>query len=345
LRLNLVVAAQDLGRTRIAISPLQNLIIGFWGHQPSREARSWQRAVRRNVPPAAAPLLELINAHPWYVPDFLTPLLPVGRQAAEPSLAAELDALRSVDEAWIRADLWYVDALPDVPHSVRELREGDGRQLARLVDAARALFRSCLAEQWPAIEQRLRADVARRGAQMAAAGSGAVLSGLSSRLSWPEENVLTIALDACSERRGPRELTVDLSGHGLVLMPSPFAGPDAIVLTGSVTATRQAALAYQATAMPSAVDERDALTVLVGRGRARALRAVQGSATTTDLARRLGVGKSTASEHAAALRAAGLVTTHRAGRHVHHTTTDLGRRLLADNASEPSEVLARVPRG
>ncbi|MFE7530126.1 winged helix-turn-helix domain-containing protein [Kitasatospora sp. NPDC057542] len=59
------------------------------------------------------------------------------------------------------------------------------------------------------------------------------------------------------------------------------------------------------------------------------MRAVQGSATTTELARRLGVGKSTASEHAAALRAASLVTTHRTGRTVRHTTTDLGHRLLA----------------
>ncbi|MFJ9447471.1 hypothetical protein ACIRRH_37370 [Kitasatospora sp. NPDC101235] len=122
MRLNLVVGAQDLGHTRIAVSPLQNLIIGFWGHQPSHEARRWQRAVRGNVPRTAVPLLELINAHPWYVPDFLTPLLPVGHDTAGPSLATELDALRAVDEARVRADLRYVDALPDAPRGVRELR-------------------------------------------------------------------------------------------------------------------------------------------------------------------------------------------------------------------------------
>jgi DNA-binding transcriptional ArsR family regulator len=321
--------AQDMGRTRIAVSPLQNLIIGFWAHQPSREARSWQRAARGNVPHAAAPLLELINAHPWYVPDFLTPLRLAGQGAAGPSLAAELDALRSVDEAQIRADLRYVDALPGVPRSVRELREGAGHRMARLVDAAGALFRSCLAEHWPGIEQRLRSDIAQRGAQMAAGGSGAVLTGLSSRLSWRGTNVLTIAFDGCPRRQGPAESTVNLSGHGLLLTPSPFAAADSIVLTGSVTASRPAVLAYRAISSPSAAHERDALTALVGRGRARALRAVEGTATTTDLARRLGVGKSTASEHAAALRAAGLITTHRTGRNVHHTTTDLGQRLLA----------------
>ncbi|MFG2848515.1 ArsR/SmtB family transcription factor [Kitasatospora sp. NPDC048296] len=336
LRLNLVVEAQDLGRTRIAVSPLQNLIIGFWGHQPSREARLWQRTVRRHVPHAAAPLLELINSHPWYVPDFLTPLLPAAHNTAGALLAAELDALRSATEAQIRADLRYVDALPGVPSSVLELREGAGRHLARLVDAAHSLFRSCLAEDWPGIEQRLRTDIAHRGAQMASSGSGVVLTGLSSRLTWRDNNTLTVALDGCRRRQGPQESTVSLSGHGLVLMPSPFAGADSIIITGSVTASRQAVIAYRAASSPPAAHERDALTALVGRGRARALRAVQGTATTTDLARRLGVGKSTASEHAAALRAAGLVTTHRTGRNVRHTTTDLARRLLTDNASEPA---------
>ncbi|WP_026412332.1 ArsR/SmtB family transcription factor [Actinomadura oligospora] len=331
MRLNLVAETQDLGHTRIAVSPLQNLVIGFWGHQPSREARAWQRARRRLVPHAAAPLLELINAHPWYVPDFLTPVLPAPRDGAGPSFATELEALRSLTEARILEDLRYVDALPRAPRSVRELREGSGRRLAGLVDGARSLFRACLAEDWPGIEQRLRADIAQRGAQMATAGPASMLSGLSSRLTWRDDATLTLTFNACRRTHGPEERTISLSGHGLLLMPSPFTGPDSLAITGSVTSSRQAVIAYHATApTPGPAHGRDALTVLVGRGRARALRAVQGTATTTELAGRLGVGKSTASEHASALRAAGLITTHRAGRSVRHTTTELGRRLLAD---------------
>lgn len=329
----MVTETQDLGRTRIAVSPLQNMVIGFWAHEPSREAQSWQRTHRRNVPRAAAPLLELINAHPWYVPDFLTPVLPATGDASGAAFAAELDAMRSVTDARIQDELRYIDALPGVPRSVLELREGSGRHLARLVDAARSLFRTCLAEDWPVIEQRLRADVAQRGAQMATAGPASMLAGLSSKLTWSDGSTLTAELDRCLRKRGALEMTVSLSGHGLLLMPSPFTGPDSLAITGSVNGSRQAVVAYHATGTTpeaAAVHGRDALTVLVGRGRARALRAIQGTATTTDLALRLGVGKSTASEHAAVLRAAGLVTTHRVGRSVRHTTTELGRRLLAD---------------
>ncbi|MEU8618114.1 winged helix-turn-helix domain-containing protein [Streptomyces sp. NPDC048623] len=334
LRLHLVAGTQDLGRTRIAVSPLQNLVIGFWGHQPSRETRAWQRARRPHVPRSAVPLLELINAHPWYVPDFLAPVLPAARDAAGPSLATELEALRALTETELQAGLRYVDALPGVPRSVLELRDGSDRHLARLTDAARLLFRACLAEDWPGIEQRLRADVARRAAQMVSAGPGSMLTGLSTRLTWRDDSTLTIALDGCRREQGPAETTVSLAGQGLLLMPSPFAGPDSLVITGSVTSSRQAVIAYHATtAAHGAVPGRDPLTALVGRGRARALRAVQGTATTTELARRLGVGKSTASEHAASLRAAGLVTTHRTGRTVRHTTTALARRLLTDDTA------------
>jgi len=329
----MVLGAQDLGRTRLVVSPLQNLIIGFWGHQPSRERIQWQRAARRRVCRTSAPLLELINAHPWYVPDFLTPILSTAGNTPSSGIAEELDALRAVSDAQIHADLAPLHALPDVPRSVLNLRETGARQVARIVDAARALFASCLAEDWPAMRQRLRADVAHRGAQMAASGSGSTLTGLSPRLTWRDADTLTVALGACERRSGRAEVSVELSGQGLLLVPSPFAGPGTVVITGSVTASRQAVLAYPAIHGPApaaAGRDVDALAALVGRGRARALRAVHGTATTGELAHRLGIGVSSASEHASALRAAGLVTTYRTGRHVHHTVTDLGRRLLAD---------------
>ncbi|MFF5715681.1 winged helix-turn-helix domain-containing protein [Streptomyces buecherae] len=50
--------------------------------------------------------------------------------------------------------------------------------------------------------------------------------------------------------------------------------------------------------------------------------------TTGQLARRLGLSDATASEHAAALRGAGLITTARAGRAVRHLRTALGDLLV-----------------
>jgi DNA-binding transcriptional ArsR family regulator len=79
---------------------------------------------------------------------------------------------------------------------------------------------------------------------------------------------------------------------------------------------------------------------LVQRRRARALRAIgDGATTTTGLAQRLGVTPPTASEHAAALRNAGLITTRRSGRKVHHQLTAIGANLVAANQIGASKEL------
>src|SRR5207253_1736591 len=76
--------------------------------------------------------------------------------------------------------------------------------------------------------------------------------------------------------------------------------------------------------------ERPGLPALIGPTRAKILAATAnaGGTTTTDLARRVGVSVSSASEHAAVLRNAGLLVTTRIGGAVHHTTTALGEQLL-----------------
>ncbi|WP_225801542.1 helix-turn-helix domain-containing protein, partial [Streptomyces sp. NK15101] len=76
-----------------------------------------------------------------------------------------------------------------------------------------------------------------------------------------------------------------------------------------------------------AADGEGALVGVLGRTRAELLRDLTAPRTTTELARRLGVSNATASAHAAALRAAGLLTTTRTGRSVHHAPTPLGELL------------------
>ncbi|MBT2404775.1 MULTISPECIES: helix-turn-helix domain-containing protein [unclassified Streptomyces] len=57
-------------------------------------------------------------------------------------------------------------------------------------------------------------------------------------------------------------------------------------------------------------------------------------ALTTGLARRIGVSNATASAHASALRAAGLLTTTRTGRSVHHARTPLAELLLTGGTAD-----------
>jgi DNA-binding transcriptional ArsR family regulator len=71
-----------------------------------------------------------------------------------------------------------------------------------------------------------------------------------------------------------------------------------------------------------------ALAALVGRTRAAVLYSVADGCTTTELARRAGISLPAASQHAAVLRNAGLITTRRAGSAVLHALTPLGAELL-----------------
>ncbi|GAB3160008.1 hypothetical protein GCM10027059_07160 [Myceligenerans halotolerans] len=71
-----------------------------------------------------------------------------------------------------------------------------------------------------------------------------------------------------------------------------------------------------------------ALAALLGRTRARALRELAGSASTTLLAQRMDISPASASEHTTVLRRAGLVTSQRDGRRVVDVLTELGQGLL-----------------
>ena len=79
------------------------------------------------------------------------------------------------------------------------------------------------------------------------------------------------------------------------------------------------------------------LSDLLGRTRAAVLGAVRGGRTTTELAHTVGTSLGSASQHAAVLRSAGLISTHRTGPAVLHSLTPLGESLLqaADGRLEP----------
>ena len=67
---------------------------------------------------------------------------------------------------------------------------------------------------------------------------------------------------------------------------------------------------------------------LLGRTRAAVLRSLDGGTTTSELAGRLGISVSGASQHASALREAGLVSSRRDRNRMLHSVTDLGDQLV-----------------
>nr|BFE81618.1 hypothetical protein GCM10020093_042190 [Planobispora longispora] len=73
---------------------------------------------------------------------------------------------------------------------------------------------------------------------------------------------------------------------------------------------------------------------LLGRARAELLEALRSPATTTELARALGVTPSAVSQHLAVLRENGLVARERSGRNVLYMTTALGVSLTSPSSPD-----------
>ncbi len=198
---------------------------------------------------------------------------------------------------------------------------------------------------WPLVQDLHRAEFTRYALTAAEQGLAAALATVApgSRLRdgvwrWPAAPSAREAGEAggIPEVRKAREIRLD--GRGLVLLPTfhwrggPLVQdlPDRpVVLTypvgGGVPPTPESR-GSQDSRGPGG--EAGGLTAALGRTRTAVLQALTEPRTTTDLARRTGVSNATASAHAAALRAAGLITTTRTGRSVHHERTPLGTLVM-----------------
>jgi DNA-binding transcriptional ArsR family regulator len=325
------MTSADLARVGFETSPLVNLVRGLdqlGSTRPMRSAhRRWLAGALRQIPERCRPLMELLNAIPNYAPAFLIPDLPQGGRLHR-GLDDELDALRAVRDTDLALDFTIFDTWERRPSRAYDaLRDRGERLIPVLTDAMHALYTACLADDWPDIRRTLDADIGRRARQMATDGPGAVLNDLHPKLSWEPEQ-LSLAVSKVPDWR------YDLRGDGVTFSPSVFGH-----YVGSLIAPgRRSIMAYpvsdlEAAAALSGEDtaQHDGLAALIGRARAAALRAIGDDPTTGELALRLGVKAPTASAHAAALRAAGLVVTERTGRSVRHRLTGLGAELIAAN--------------
>ncbi|QGZ47318.1 ArsR family transcriptional regulator [Streptomyces sp. QHH-9511] len=122
------------------------------------------------------------------------------------------------------------------------------------------------------------------------------------------------------------------AGAGLVLIPSVFTGPGPFT---RVTPSEPPQLAYPARGTGALWQPRGAATgsralaAVLGRSRTLLLTELASPASTTGLALRTGLSTAGVSQHLTALRDAGLVSAHRAGRSVLHARTSVAESLLA----------------
>ncbi|MEV4820351.1 helix-turn-helix transcriptional regulator [Micromonospora sp. NPDC049274] len=263
---------------------------------------------------AATAILRHLLPERGRLPDFVTPL-----DGLE-SLAAGLEAIRATPACRVRAEATASYAGVSATPLRRRFAAADPEVLDLFGGAVASWFDAVLAPLWPDLVSTHRQQVTLASQRLAQHGLAGLFAGLHPAIRW-REPVLEVRTWWSGDVVG--------TGHGVILLPSPFAGlrPRVLVQPG-----RPILLVYPAP-MPIRGDapEGDPLGRLLGATRAAVLRrlAGEGGLTTTALSRAVGVSLSSASEHATALRAAGLVVSEREGGTVRHHVTPLGAGLLS----------------
>jgi DNA-binding transcriptional ArsR family regulator len=318
------LSARGVAQIRFAVSCLWEVVAsvrvlrnprGHAVHLPWVDRVRGRLADAGLIGPNGGLLWQLIPAEPRYLPDFLTPA-PSGLM---PDLEAELAPLRATPAERVRTDL---DLFAGTGSAVvGDLYSDPDRGLRRLATEIAEYWQLAIAPDWPRIRSLLDAEVHYRARTLVEAGAHRLLNDLHDRIRWADDAVFI---------RQPYCSAPDVaSGGGMVLVPSVFAWPSVL----SVAADDIPQIAYPvrgvATLWERSEVSVDALSAVIGRGRAHLLAEMRSPMSTTELARRTKMSPGGVSQHLAALRAAGLVTTHRHGRSVLSVRTSAAEALLS----------------
>ncbi|PTA46646.1 winged helix-turn-helix domain-containing protein [Micromonospora sp. RP3T] len=326
LRLN----ATDLSRTVLRSDPAVLIELAmaaqrlFLADVPAHLTR-WRARTRASLRPDMRPYLDLCRT-PYLVPDFLTP------PRFDGDVAGLLEQVAGTPDEVLAAELGPLVAAGTLPARVASLAAGEPAARARLRAAMDAFHRVALAPYWAEIETAVRVDRSVRGHTLAAGGLDRVLRDLSPYLAWAETGERYALSYRCAVAD---DVEVAAGGRGLTLLPCHLA-PQPYLLADP---HGPLVLVYPIRPGRRELGAGAPLAGLLGRTRAAVLAATVDAPGTSELARRVGVSAATASEHAATLRAAGLITTRRTGAAVRHCLTPLGEQLL--RAGAPAEVRSR----
>ena len=321
----LAFSASDLAQMRFAVSPMWEVgtsfrLLSSGAAHPVH--RPWLEQVRPRVAAAGLDrgwLAELVPPS-GYVPDFLNPA-PAG---PAPALAEELAGILAAPVDRVRQDLDRLareqgaSAAPGCGPCTPS-RGPPGR----VAEEIETYWELALAPYWARIRTVLDADVFYRARQVAEHGAGHLFNDLHPSVSW-DDNTLRLA-------RRQRALSRKTAGAGLLLVPSAFTGPGPLT---RVTPPEPPQLAYPARGIGSLWEPRpitgtDALAAVLGRSRTLLLTELETPASTTELAHRTGLSAAGVSQYLTALRDAGLVSAHRAGRSVLYARTSVAESILA----------------
>lgn len=330
----------DLARTHVAESPdplwetvfSLHMLRARYGRLPFAD---WRRRVRADLRGHGRTddVRQLMPLLPdaSYFPDFLTP--PEGLLGLEEGIEAIVATPRrrishelGILHERVGAPSWAQDLTDRSPHARRHL----GEMISGYHDRA-------LTPYWPTIRRRAAADRAVRIRALQTGGVGGaqgLLASFRPAMRW-RSPVLEIPTH-------PVDRDLHLEGRGLLLVPSqflwnrpvPLADPELppTVLYPLDRDARWMSIVPHGAGEPS--PSGDPLARLLGRTRAEVLRAAATVPNTTELARHVGISPSAASQHAAVLRDAGLIISHRHANSVFHQLSSAGGALLRQQSED-----------
>jgi DNA-binding transcriptional ArsR family regulator len=315
--------AEDLARTRFAISPIWELCTSLRMLRDAEMAAMHIPWVRDAMPVARAmdlrAALAMLSPR-GYSPDFMTPP-PSGPVAR---IEDELDLLRATKPAQVRHDLEVLvrqQHMRGLPEVLEPLMAQPRRELGRIADRMAEFWDAVLADHWPRIRALFDADLAYRARRLTEGGVARLFADLNHQVSWTGRELRI---------EHEYEARVALEGSGLLLVPSAFQWQ-----RPASTSTRpwQPTLLYPARGVaalwePAAERSSEGLARVLGRTRADLLARLATPHTTTDLAALTGLRPGGVSQHLTALRDAGLVSPTRQGRAVLYVRTALADELV-----------------
>ncbi|MBL1091499.1 helix-turn-helix transcriptional regulator [Streptomyces sp. 9-7] len=309
---------------RFAVSPMWEVAPSFrllTSNTAHPVHRSWVEQVRPRVLAAGLDrgwLAELIGSA-GYVPDFLNPA-PAG---PAPTPAAEWEAIRASPADRVRQDLDHLARHQGhLGPRLRSLHADPPSRLTKVTQEIETYWELALAPYWARVRALLEADVFHRARTVAEHGAGHLFNDLHTSVSWDDNTLRLVSRKRDMPRRS--------AGAGLLLIPSAFTGPG---LRSRVRPPDPPQLAYPARGVGTLWETRPALGAcalapVLGRSRTLLLSELGTPASTTELAHRTGLSPAGVSQYLTALRNAGLVSAHRAGRSVLYARTTAAETLL-----------------
>jgi len=319
--IELRMAAGDFTRMRFAYSPVSEALDSLNMLHSGRVHplhRGWADMARERLRGLDTALLQAIAPAGRAV--LTPPLDPNGRITIEHQLQLVADWPPDL----LRAELEGVWQCVPMPAAARELIADGPAGARRIAAALRTYWDATIAPYWGQMQAVLDADIAYRARRVALGGISALLEDLHPQLQLDQS---TIRLNKTSHYQ------CDLAGKGVLLIPCVFAGPNVMFDLGGfgpptiVYSPRGLGTVWETNGASRSSE--DALSALMGRGRAAILRCVELPRTTTELARALGLSGATVSVHLSTLRRCGMVTSWRSGRRVLYQRTPLASSVLS----------------